>query len=176
MDQDVGGPSKKAVPSVQLEFVSVTKDSYKHGKLRQHPTVRRHVMRHVMLDRSRRERIAATESFQQNKGQDPRFSRANRSPSSLSPIEGHSDEELWSKQTEAVKGEPNDTVELELVKQHPTSWELDPFNSFAAPLDRHTQAGLDYCMCLRSSQSCTNNAKKICPRAAFRCACRSVIN
>ena len=52
--------------STSLQLITVTEANYQHGKPKQHPDVRRH----VMLGRRRRERIAATQEFQQRRMQD----------------------------------------------------------------------------------------------------------
>jgi hypothetical protein len=52
--------------STSLQFITVTEANYQHGKPKQHPDVRRH----VMLGRRRRECIAATQEFQQRRMQD----------------------------------------------------------------------------------------------------------
>ena len=143
MSSDAGTSSKHPRSEVQLQFVSVTQENYEHGKLRQDPTVRRHVMRHLMLERTRRERLAATKEFQRKQGQCPKSTSSEKASSSASSAflaSENGPDQITIKEEESRK-----PVKLELIKQHPAAWMLDPFGSFAASLDRHTQDGLEYC-------------------------------
>ena len=161
MSLGAGEPSKHFRSQLQLEFVSVTKDNYEHGKLRQLPAVRRHIMRHVMLERTRRERFAATKEFQQKQGQSQSWGSTENVGSSIPSVSESSGKDQRQEEKTAVKEEEHcDPVKLELVKQHPATWKLDPFGSFADRLDSHTQAGLEYCKC----PICPfmSNATKVC--------------
>jgi hypothetical protein len=127
-----------------LQFITVTEASYQHGKPKQHPDVRRH----VMLCRRRRERIAATQEFQQRRMQDSaiRFAVETGLPALAA---GADMGEVTRQKTEREIGEKRNGSVIEsrlaLARQHPAGWRLDPFESFAAPLDEHVQIGLEYC-------------------------------
>ncbi len=148
MSSEAGESSIHPRSPLQLEFVSVTQDNFQHGKFRQHLAVRRHVMRHVMLERSRRERLAATKKFQQKQGPCQKSAPPENSGSSAAPATQASGEVPTQEGKAAFKDEESCvSVKLNLVKQHPAAWKMDPFGSFAASLDSNTQAGLEYCKC-----------------------------
>jgi hypothetical protein len=131
--------------SASLQFISVTEASYRHGqKPQQHPDVRRH----VMLGRRRRERLAATQEFQQRQIQDSAIRVEESTRLSASAANADVDELGSQKTGRDTREKRNDSViesHLALARQHPAGWRLDPFESFAAPLDKHVQAGLEYC-------------------------------
>ena len=144
MSQDGKDPSEPAQAS--LQFITVTEASYKHGKPQQHPDVRRH----VMLGRRRRERLAATQEFQQRRMQDSAIRFMKSTGLSLPAAHLRTDEATRQPKEDSEGKQSDPVVEglLALTKQHPAAWRLDPFGSFAAPLDGHVQVGLEYCECI----------------------------
>ena len=139
MNQEGGEPNKHVPPS--LQFISLEQASFKRGKPRQHPAVRRH----VMLDRRRRDTTLATEGSQVVRGHK---ASAGDSGSTASVVDPTTGKDTGQKEKAHTRGMWGDSVvgrELELVKQHPAAWMLDPFGSFAAPMDNYKQAALEYC-------------------------------
>jgi hypothetical protein len=138
MNQDAAEAPEHTPPL--LQFIPVTAASFKQGKPRQHPAVRRH----VVLDRNRRDRIAAAEELQRRRKNLSAGSTGHTaSVADLNTVE----KPERKKKTDTKEAWSDSGVErqLELVKQHPAAWMLDPFRSFATPLDSHKQAALEYC-------------------------------
>lgn len=139
MNQKAGEPYKHVSPS--LQFIPFTQASFRRGKPRQHPAVRRH----VMLDRRRRDTILAMEGSQVVRGYKSSAGNSGYTASVVDPTTG---EETGQKEKADTRGRWGNSVvgrQLELVKQHPAAWMLDPFGSFAAPVDNYKQAALEYC-------------------------------
>lgn len=137
MNQEAEEPSSHLAPS--LQFISFTQASFKRGKPRQHPAVRRH----VMLDRRRRDTILAMEGSQVVPGHKLSAGNSRHAASFVDPTTG---KETGQKvDTSRIWGGSVARRQLELVKQHPAAWMLDPFGSFAAPVDNYKQAALEYC-------------------------------
>ena len=139
-----GGRSPPQHVPESLQFITVTEANYKDGKPQQHPDVRRH----VMLGRRRRERLAATQQFQQRRMQEPAIRASEGTASAAQAIELATDAVTRQRKQRDARGRQNHSLsegQLARARQHPAAWQLDPFGSFAAPLDKHVQAGLEYC-------------------------------
>ena len=139
MNQEGGKPSKDVPPS--LQFVSLEQASFKRGKPRQHPAVRRH----VMLDRRRRDTTLATEGSLVVRGRKAPAGDSGYTASVVDPTTGKETGQKEEADTGRMWGDPVVGRQLELVKHHPAAWKLDPFGSFAAPMDNYKQAALEYC-------------------------------
>ena len=75
-------------------------------------------------------------------------SSAGNSGYTASVVDPTAGEETGQKEMADTRGTRGDSAvgrQLELVKQHPAAWMLDPFGSFAAPMDNYKQAALEYC-------------------------------
>ena len=142
MSRDGKNPRQHGPES--LQFITVTEANYKDGKPQQHPNVRRH----VMLGRRRRERLAATQQYLQRRMQEPTSRSSEGTASAAQAADLATDGATRQKKQRDVREGQSHSVsegQLALARQHPAAWRLDPFGSFAAPLDRHVQAGLEYC-------------------------------
>ena len=129
-----------------LQFITATTSSFQRGKLRQDPAVKRH----VMLDRRRRERLAAVKEYQQQQRTAVETAAEQSGPESdLQKLEAEAVDSDEFRPEEAVgpghEEIPTPSNSVQLVKQHPAAWSMDPFGSFVAPLDPHMQSALEYC-------------------------------
>jgi hypothetical protein len=153
--QEAGEPSRHISPSFQ--FVSLTPSSFKQGKPRQHPSVRRH----IMLDRYRRESILAMQGSQVVRGHTSPAGDGGDAASLVAPITDEVTGQQEMPDTKETCGDAIVKSQLKLVKQHPAAWMLDPFGSFAAPVDMYKQAALEYCKFFSLTHSVWNSGEAV---------------